>query len=414
MKTKSNLRKFILLWAGELISSIGGGLTSFGLGVYIFQQTGSAANMALITLLGFLPTLLLSVPAGALADRYDRRLLMMIGDGCSALGIVFILVCMMNGGATLAQICIGVLISSVFSALLEPAFRATITDLLTREEFSRASGLVSLAGSARYLFSPILAGFLLTVSDVKLLLVIDICTFFLTVISAAVVRKSIGRKAAETKEGFLESIREGWRILRSERGVLLLVLVSSAITLFMGMFQILAEPMVLSFSDEKTLGIIETICASGMLVSGLILGVRGIKRNFTGIMSMSLAAAGIMMIGFGLFENICTICISGFLFFAALPFANNCLDYLTRTHIPDDVQGRVWGLIGFLSQFGYVIAYAVSGVAADALGQWTGMGVGRGSAMVIQAAGGMMAAIAVSMLFIRSIRGLENRTEQTV
>ena len=413
MKTKSNLRKFILLWAGELISSIGGGLTSFGLGVYIFQQTGSAANMALITLLGFLPTLLLSVPAGALADRYDRRLLMMIGDGCSALGIVFILVCMMNGGASLAQICVGVLISSVFSALLEPAFRATITDLLTREEFSRASGLVSLAGSARYLFSPILAGFLLTVSDVKLLLVIDICTFFLTVISAAVVRKSIGKKTAEKKDGLLDSIRDGWRILRSERGVLLLVLVSSAITLFMGMFQILAEPMVLSFSDEKTLGITETICASGMLVSGLILGVRGIKRNFTGIMSMSLAAAGIMMIGFGLFENICTICISGFLFFAALPFANNCLDYLTRTHIPDDVQGRVWGLIGFLSQFGYVIAYAVSGVAADALGQWTGMGVGRGSAMVIQAAGGMMAAIAVSMLFIRSIRGLENKTEQT-
>ena len=413
MKTKSNLRKFILLWAGELISSIGGGLTSFGLGVYIFQQTGSAANMALITLLGFLPTLLLSVPAGALADRYDRRLLMMIGDGCSALGIVFILVCMMNGGASLAQICIGVLISSVFSALLEPAFRATITDLLTREEFSRASGLVSLAGSARYLFSPILAGFLLTVSDVKLLLVIDICTFFLTVISAAVVRKSIGKKTAEKKEGLLDSIRDGWRILRSERGVLLLVLVSSAITLFMGMFQILAEPMVLSFSDEKTLGITETICASGMLVSGLILGVRGIKRNFTGIMSMSLAAAGFMMIGFGLFENICTICISGFLFFAALPFANNCLDYLTRTHIPDDVQGRVWGMIGFLSQFGYVIAYAVSGVAADALGQWTGMGVGRGSAMVIQAAGGMMAVIAVSMLFIRSIRGLENKTEQT-
>ena len=413
MKTKSNLRRFILLWAGELISSIGGGLTSFGLGVYIFQQTGSAANMALITLLGFLPTLLLSVPAGALADRYDRRLLMMIGDGCSALGIVFILVCMMNGGASLAQICIGVLISSVFSALLEPAFRATITDLLTREEFSRASGLVSLAGSARYLFSPILAGFLLMVSDVKLLLVIDICTFFLTVISAAVVRKSIGKKTAEKKDGLLDSIRDGWRILRSERGVLLLVLVSSAITLFMGMFQILAEPMVLSFSDEKTLGITETICASGMLVSGLILGMRGIKRNFTGIMSMSLAAAGIMMIGFGLFENICTICISGFLFFAALPFANNCLDYLTRTHIPDDVQGRVWGLIGFLSQFGYVIAYAVSGVAADALGQWTGMGVGRGSAMVIQAAGGMMAAIAVSMLFIRSIRGLENKTEQT-
>ena len=202
MKTGKNFRKFLLLWSGELISSIGGGLTSFGLGVYIFQQTGSAASMAVVTLLGFLPTLLLSVPAGVLADRYDRRLLMMIGDGCSAVGILYILLCMMNGGATLAQICTGVFISSFFSALLEPSFRATITDLLTREEYSRASGLVSLAGSARYLFSPVIAGFLLTISDIKLLLIIDICTFFLTVVSAAVVRKGIGSRAAEKKESY--------------------------------------------------------------------------------------------------------------------------------------------------------------------------------------------------------------------
>ena len=61
MKDSKNFRRFLLLWSGELISSIGGGLTSFGLGVYIFRQTGSAASMALVTLLGFLPTLLLSL-----------------------------------------------------------------------------------------------------------------------------------------------------------------------------------------------------------------------------------------------------------------------------------------------------------------------------------------------------------------
>ena len=408
MKSNTNLRRFILLWAGELISSIGGGLTSFGLGVYIFQQTGSAASMSLITLLGFLPTLLLSVPAGVLADRYDRRLLMMIGDGCSALGILFILICMMKGGASLIQICIGVLISAVFSALLEPAFRATITDLLTKEEYSRAGGLVSLAGSARYLLSPVLAGFLLTISDVKLLLVIDICTFFLTVLCAAAVRRCIGKKTSESKENFLSSIREGWRILQERKGVFFLVLVSSAITLFMGIFQILAEPMVLSFSNARTLGITETICASGMLVSGLILSIRGIRKNFVAIMSISLMMAGIMMIGFSLFEKIYPICFFGFLFFATLPFANNSLDYLTRTNIPDEVQGRVWGLVGFLSQIGYVIAYAVSGIAADELGHWSGYGVGRGSAIVIRMAGGLMSVIAVSMLTIKSIRNLEN------
>ncbi len=115
---------------------------------------GSAGSMALVTLLAFLPTLLLSVPAGVLADRHDRRLLMMVGDGCSAFGILYILLCMMNGEAALWQICVGVFISSTFSALLEPSYRATVTDLLTSEEYSKASGMVSIAGSARYLISP--------------------------------------------------------------------------------------------------------------------------------------------------------------------------------------------------------------------------------------------------------------------
>ena len=407
MKTGKNFRKFLLLWSGELISSIGGGLTSFGLGVYIFQQTGSAASMAVVTLLGFLPTLLLSVPAGVLADRYDRRLLMMIGDGCSAIGILYILLCMMSGGATLAQICIGVFISSFFSALLEPSFRATITDLLTREEYSKASGLVSLAGSARYLFSPVIAGFLLTISDIKLLLIIDICTFFLTVVSTAVVRKGIGSKAAEKKDSFLQSMKAGWRVLRANRGILILVAISSAITLFMGVFQILAEPLILSFADAKTLGIAETICACGMLVSGVLLGVKGLKGHYVRILGLAFIAAGLFMLGFGLFESIIPICLFGFLFFMTLPLANNCLDYLMRTNIPEDAQGRAWGLIGFISQLGYVVAYALAGTAADTLGQIGGRGVGRGAALVVMIAGICMAATAAVILIPKNIRKLE-------
>ena len=406
---KNNFIRFLILWMGELISCIGSGLTSFGLGVYIFRQTGSAAEMAFVTLLGFLPTLLLSVPAGVLADRYDRRLLMMIGDGCSALGIIYILFCMMHGGASLSQICAGVFVSAVFSALLEPSFRATITDLLTEEEYSRASGLVSLAGSARYLFSPVIAGFLLAISDVTLLLAIDICTFFLTVISIAIVRKGIGSRKTEEKESFLQSIKEGWRILCKKKGVLILVAISSAITLFMGVFQVLAEPLILSFNDAKTLGLAETVCACGMLASSVVLGVRGLKAHYVRTLGLALILSGLCMFGFGLFENMIPICIFGFLFFAALPFANNCLDYLVRTNIPDKAQGRAWGMIGFLSQLGYVAAYAVSGVAADVVGRTCECGVGRGSALVIIAAGILLAAAAGTVLFPVSVRELENR-----
>lgn len=406
-KESKGFMKFLLLWSGELVSSIGGGLTSFGLGVYVFNQTGSAASMAFVTLLGFLPTLLLSVPAGVLADRYDRRILMMLGDGCSALGIGYILFCMLQGSASLMQICVGVFISAVFSSLLEPAYRATVSDLLTKEQFSKASGLVSLAGSARYLISPVLAGTLLAVSDVKLLLVIDISTFALTVISTAVVRRGIETKIEEVKETFIGSLKEGWTAVHARKGVFILIMVSSVMTLFLGVFQVLAEPLILAFSDSQTLGICETVCACGMLVSSLFLGIRGIKKNYTGILSLALTFSGIFMIGFGIWENIYLICVFGFAFFATLPFANNCLDYLVRTNIPDELQGRAWGFIGFLSQLGYVFAYAFSGILADTAGKVSGMGVGRGAAFVIIVSGILLGAVAISIAWIKQIRGLE-------
>lgn len=408
MKPKSNFPKFMLLWFGELISAVGSGLTSFGLGVYVFQQTGSAGSMALVTLLAFLPTLLLSVPAGVLADRYDRRLLMMLGDGCSALGILYILFCMLGGGAKLWQICLGVFISSTFSALLEPSYRATVTDLLTKEEYSKASGLVSLAGSARYLISPILAGALLAVSSIRLLLIIDICTFFPTVFAAALVRKKIAVKPMERKPP--QSLHQSWNAITDRRGILILVAVSSVMTCFMGSFQVLAQPLILSFTDSATLGIGETVCACGMLASGLFLGARGIKGGYVKVLSASLLLAGLTMVAFGLWENIYTICLFGFLFFATLPFANSCLDYLVRTNIPDALQGRAWGMLGFLSQIGYVVAYAGAGAAADGIAAGLQISVGRGAAGVIIIAGALLAIAALTLYPMKSVRALEEAT----
>ena len=405
-QSKSNYRKFMLLWAGEFVSSIGGGLTSFGLGIYIFQQTGNASGMALMMLLAFLPGLLLKVPAGVLADRYDRRLLMMIGDGCSGMGVLFILLCMMSGEAELWQIYLGVIISSVFSALLEPAFTATITDLLTKEQYSKANGLVSMAGSARYLFSPILAGFILAFSNIKVILIIDICTFFLTIASAAVVRKNIAVKPVERKP-FFQSMKEGWDVIAKRKGMFLLILLSSVVTMFMGVFQVLGEPFVLSFADSKTLGIIESVAASGMLVTGVILGIRGIKRNFAKMLSLGLFISGIGMAFFGVFEQPVLIALFGFIFFAALPIANNSLDYLARTNIPEEVQGRAWGFIGFISQLGYVISYALSGITADAVGSITGGGVGKGAALTITVSGIGLAVIAVAISRVKRIADLE-------
>lgn len=423
-KPGKSFRKFLLLWSGQLISTIGNGLTAFGLGIYVFQQTGKASAMALVTLLAFMPSLLLSAFAGVLADRYDRRLLMILGDSLSAIGLVFILICMLGGEAQLWQICVGVTISSIFSSLLDPAYKATVTDLLTEEQYTKASGLVQVAGSAKFLISPILAGFLLTVSDIKLLLVIDICTFFVTVATTLAVRSGLASKTYEQTQSFIHEFKDGWNAVSKNRGVLVLVIMTSLLTFYLGVIETLSIPMLLTFTDSSVVGTVETIVASGMLVSSVVIGFLPIKKGYVKILSISLFFVGLFMAGFGFRENIVFICISGFLFFAMLPFANTSLDVLVRTNIDNVVQGRAWALIGILSQLGFVAAYALSGLMADyvftpllvdggaladSVGQIIGTGDGRGSGFLIIIAGMMLCVTSVILYQLRSVKMLENR-----
>ena len=422
IETNRSFQKFLLLWTGEFISAVGSGLTSFGLSVYVLERTGKASYASLIALLAFLPALLLSAVAGVLADRYDRRILMILGDGLSALGLVYILVCMLMGEATILQICIGVTISSVFSSLLDPAYKATITDLLTKEQFTKATGLVQLAGSAKYLISPILAGYLLHVSDIKLLLVLDICTLFVTVTAAVVVRKGLKAKEYIAEESFIREFKEGWGAVSKNKGVFLLVMMASAITFCLGFIQTLSAPMILAFSNSAMLGSIETISAMGMLVSSALIGFFSIKKGYTKILSLSLFGAGIFMVLFGLRENVVLIGVAGFLFFMMLPFANTSLDYLIRTNVENEMQGRAWGFIGVISQLGYVVAYAISGVLADyvftpllvsdgllakSIGSVTGTGIGRGTGFLISIAGILLCVVAFVLYHFKTIRTLE-------
>ncbi|BCJ93818.1 MFS transporter [Anaerocolumna cellulosilytica] len=422
-------KKFLLLWSGEFISAIGSGLTSFGLGVYVYQMTGKASAMALVTLFAFMPGMLLSAPAGVLADRYDRRILMVLGDSLSALGLLYILWCMLSGEAKLWQIMVGVTISSVFSSLLEPAYKATITDLLTDEEFTRASGLVQVAGAAKYLISPVLAGFLLTVTNIKLLLILDIGTFFVTVFSALAVKRGLKSKRTDNTASFLSEFKEGFRAISQEKGVLILIVFAYIITFFLGFVQTLCMPMILSFSSSGVLGVIETVSAAGMLVTSVIIGIFSIKLSYVKLLSLSIMGAGIFLVLFGLKENVILIGIAGFLFFSMLPFANTCLDYLIRINLDNEVQGRAWGLIGVISQMGYVFAYVLSGnladyvftpllmedgVLADSIGRITGTGAGRGIGLLISVSGFLLCLSAILLKQMKSIQSLEKKEDNYV
>ena len=387
---RSGFKIYHLVWLGTFISDIGTGMTSFALGIYTYQLTGQASSSALVTLCAFLPGLLMTPLAGILADRYDRRLLMALGDGLSGLGVLWIYFSLQVHQPSILQICLGAVISSVFSALVNPAFRATISDLVPEDQFSKATGLTQINSIARYLISPSLAGLILAQGTIGQILLIDFSTVFVTIICSLTARRHIKTPIKATSHPFWSEFIRGFQIIHEKKGIWLLVLLGTAFSFFLGTVEILLAPMILCFAYSQEVGWTMAISSSGMLLGGLILGIFPIKRRFHLILSLSLGLLGIFMVGMGSKENLAWICFFGFLLFMSLPFANTAIDYLIRINIDKNEQGKAWGTIGVISQFGYVIAYASMGWVADcffkplllpkgALATWLGSIIGIGS-----------------------------------
>jgi len=417
------MKKFMTIWAGEFIANIGSGMTAFALSVYVYQLTKSVTWVSVITILAYLPTILLNPVGGILADRFDRRLMMICGDLFSAIGLIYILISIQTGHGGMTPILIGVIINSVFVSLLDPSFKATVTDLLTEEEYAKASGLVQIAGNAKYLISPALAGLILGFADIRVILIIDICTIFVTVFAVASVRRTIEKvKPRQDKFNLIREFKEGMQIIIQNKGVTALVLLMAFMCFFIGFIQTLIIPMVLPISNARTVGIMESISAIGMLAGSMVIGILGIKKHYSKILVTALILCGCFMALTGISTDMAFILSASILFFTTLPFVNTCADVLIRVSIPNEVQGRIWGLISLLTQIGYVAAYAVCGILADhvfepvmlengrfaaSIGKVIGTGEGRGIGLMLILAGLLMVAVAFILGNRKSIREIE-------
>ena len=418
------MKNFYKLWLGELISNIGSGMTAFALSVYIYEKTGSVSYVSLITLLSFMPSIILSPIGGLLADRYDRRLLMIIGDLFSGLGLVYILWSIQAGEKSIVPIFIGITFSSIFTSLLEPSYRATLTDILDEENYAKASGLIQAAGSAKYLISPVIAGMILSVADIRVILLLDILTFITTCLMIFLVRKSMNSEMQNYKKDSFKGLLEGLFIIKENRGVYSLVIIMFFVCFFMGFIQILIRPMILALSSVKTAGMMESLCAVGLLIGSLWIGIAGIKKNYSKILAVACFFCGIFMSMTGVNENLTIIGISTFLFFSTLPFMNSCADVLVRVSVPNELQGRVWGLISLITQMGTVAAYIISGVMADYvfepmfnkngilvenIGMIIGTGKGRGIGFMLILSGMGMLIMAIVIWKNREIREVSEK-----
>ena len=419
------MKKFKVLLAGVFISSIGSGLTDFGLAIYILNRTGSVSATGVFAVCAFLPAILLAPVGGVLADRYDRRLMMILGELFSGLALLICLVAVLSSHPSLVAICVGVGISSVFSALTEPAFKATITDLLSAADFARAGGMVQLASSAKLLIAPAVAGLLLQVTPVSSLIILDMLTFFTTVLIIAFVRKGlVSRKRAVANLDFISEMSDGITAIRSKKGIMTMIAIMTITTFCLGFVQMLSKPLVLAIAGERELGILTTVIAMGMMAGSLIISIIKHPKSYVQMLSLGLLGCGVFFALIGISENLVLIAGFGFMMFAFMPAIQIGAEVLIRANLDNTVQGRAFGLIGLVTQMGYILAFIAAGILSDLIfepfmlgssklaiqiGEIIGYGVGRGNALLIIITGIGLLVAGIVTARLKSVRTLEKK-----
>lgn len=426
------MEKFKLLVIGQLISSIGSGLTGFGLSIYILALTGSVMSTGIFSICAFLPSILLAPVGGILADRYDRRVMMILGEFFSGLGLFICLISVRSVNPSLVVICTGIGVSSVFTALMEPAFKATITDLVKEEDFAKASGMVQIANSTKLIISPAIAGLLLQITPVSTLIVIDILTFFSTALMIGVVKKGMVSTMREQAHlSFWKDMKEGIAAMHEKSGILAVTMIMTMATFCLGFVQILSKPLILAFAGEGELGILSTVIALGMIAGSIMVSSMKKVKSYVKMLAVGLVGCGIFFALIGVREHLFLVAAFGFIMFAFMPSVQIGAEVLIRKNLTNEVQGRAFGLISFITQMGYIFAYLLAGVLSDYLfepfmaggslfaikiGKIIGLGTGRGSALLIVIAGLFLVVVGTISYRLKSIKTLEGglRENETV
>ena len=399
--SKNTVRTFLIVWFGQLISLFGSALTSFALGIWVYKNTGSVTQFALISFFAILPALVVSPIAGALVDRWNRRDAMILSDcvaGLSSFGIALLL---LAGQLQIWHIYLATIISSISNAFQWPAYRAATTLLVPKRHFSRASAMTQFSEALAQLLSPTFAGFLLFYMQVQGVILVDLVTFLFALITLLTVKfpkpqTTVARTLG--KGSLLEESMYGWRYIQARPGLMGLAIFFSTMNLTFCTAEVLLTPLVLSFSSVNDLGMVLSIGGSGMLVGSIVMSIwEGPKPRIYGILGSELVV-GISIFFMGITTSDILIAFGRFAIFFIAPIIAGSSNAIWQTKVAPDIQGRVFAIRRMFAWSTRPLAYllagplaerifeplmAVNGPLAGSVGQVIGTGSGRGIGLII-------------------------------
>lgn len=370
-KGPSGMPAFTTVWVGQLISLLGSGMTWFALTIWAWEITGQATTLALVGFFAFGPTVLLSPVAGALVDRWNRKLVMMLSDLAAGLSTVVVLILFATDHLEIWHLYVTGAFAGAFQAFQFPAYSAAVTMMLPKEQYTRASGMLSLAGSASGVLAPIMAGVLLGQIGVAGIMIIDIFTFVVAIAALLVVyipQPAVTEAGREGRGSLWKESGYGFRYIFKRPSLLGLQLVFFGINLIASFSFTVLSPMILARTgnDEIVLGTVRSAMGLGGVVGGLLLSTwGGPKRRVHGVLlGMALSSLlGSLVLGVG--DRVLIWAMGAFFAFFFIPIINGSNQAIWQAKVAPDVQGRVFAVRRLIAQITAPLGMLLAGPLAD-------------------------------------------------
>lgn len=417
---------------GQVVSLLGSGMTGFALAYWAYWTTGQVTTLAIASLASFGPTVLFSPIAGALVDRWNRKLTMILSDLAQGITTVAMLPLFVTGNLQIWHWYIAGAIAGTFAAFHFPAYSAAITTMIPKKHYGRASGLMSIAESASGIIAPIFAaailGFAGVTGGVPQIMLIDIVTFttaigiLLSVKVPKPRRTEVGEKA---RGSLLKESAYGFRFIAARRSLLGLQLVFFTTNLIGTLGFIVVMPMILARTgkDALILGSVQSIGAIGAVVGGILMSAwGGPKPRVHGVLA-GMALEGILgMVFMGLGNGFVMWAGAAFLSAFMIPIINGSNQAIWQSKVPPDVQGRVFAARRLIAQITAPIGMGLAGPLADQVfepamqgggslsgifGGLVGVGPGAGMALMLVIFGILGTAAALAGYGFRTVRDAE-------
>lgn len=424
----TGMKAFSVVALGQFLSLLGSGMAGVALMIWAWQATGSATALALVGFFGFAPVIIFSPVAGALVDRWNRKLAMMVSDMAAGVATAAILVLYLLGLLQIWHIYIAAACMGVFHAFQFPAYSAAITLMVPKEQYARANGMISLAQSVAGVFAPTFAGALIGVIGIAGIITIDLITLALALGALLLVhvpQPQVSEAGREGRGSLLKESGYGFRYVLARPSLLGLQLVFLAGNFMSTMAYTLLPAMVLArtANNALALGSVQSAGAAGAVLGGLLMTTwGGPRRKIHGVLLGWLGCflIGCMLMGLGRgIAGWAVAAVAGSLF---IPIVNTSNQAIWQRKVPPDIQGRVFSVRLLIAQVSAPLAMLVAGPLADhvlepgmrvgggladVFGGITGTGPGTGMAVLFLIVGVIGTMAILSAYLIRPVRDVE-------